>query len=253
MLPKILLCSPINIVKEYCLYEWLEHIKKLTFPDIDIFLVDNSKTMQLSDSLRESGLDCVHEKPAGSEARYFMASSLERCRIKFLAGDYTHFFSLECDIFPPDDIIERLLAHDLDVVSATYWIGSGFESKLQLQTIYNQHTDYEKRTKEFKVRYLTFEEAQLFIDGQCKPMYACGIGCSLIKRSVLENIKFRIDPLDAGFADSFFHRDIWEMGINNYVDTSIIPLHRNSNWNTVLSDTGHKKMQIKRGDLKLKK
>jgi hypothetical protein len=73
----------------------------------------------------------------------------------------------------------------------------------------------------------------------------------LIKRWVLEKITFRTDPDEVGFADSFFHKDIWQLGIDNHIDTSIIPVHKNSNWNTVLSDSIHKKMQARRGDIKL--
>jgi hypothetical protein len=253
MEPKILLASPINIIKKYCLFDWLEHIKKLTYPNVDIFLVDNSLLPTFSEKIRSMGFDCAYENPAGREARYFMATSLERCRVKFLSGQYTHLFSLECDIFPPLDIIEKLLAHDLDVVGTTYWYYSGYDSMLQLFEMNNFHTDFENHKKEFRSRRLTFEEAQLFMNGQVKPIYANGIGCTLIKRWILEQFKFHIDPTDAGFADSVFHTDLWLSGIPNFVDTSIIPVHRNSNWNTILSDMGRKKMQVQRGDIKLKK
>jgi hypothetical protein len=249
----ILLASTINIIKDYCLYDWLEHIKKLTYQDVEIFLVDNSLNPEFSQKIRDLGFNCVHEPPRGREARYFMASSLERCRVKFLSGDYTHFFSLECDMFPDFDIIEKLLQHDKDVVGTTYWTEHGYNTKLQLQTIWCEHTDFKNHAKQYKVRFMTFEEAQLFMDGQCKPAYANGIGCKLIKREILENIQFRIDPTDAGYADSFFHTDLLEAGIENYVDTLIIPTHRNSNWNTVISDLGHKRMQVQRGDIKAKK
>jgi hypothetical protein len=250
--PKILLCSPINIVKEYCLYEWLDHIKQLSFP-VEIFLVDNSLNPAFSQKIRDLGYNCEHEPPAGRAARYFIASSLERCREKFLSGDYTHFFSLECDIFPPLDVIEKLLLHDKDIVGSTYWYFSGYDSQLQLFTMYNFHTDDVKRTQDYRTRRLSFSEAQLFMDGTCKPIYANGIGCTLIKRWLLEEFKFRVDPLDAGYPDSFFHTDLWRAGIDNYVDTSFIPTHKNSNWNAILSDTGHKKMQGRRGDIKLNK
>ncbi len=250
---KILLASTINIIKQYCLYEWLEHIKKLSYPDLEIFLVDNSPNPEFSQEIRDLGFNCEHEPPAGREAREFMAESLKRCQFKFLLGDYTHFFSLECDVFPPFDIIERLLAHDLDVVGTTYWTEHGFNTRMQLRTIYNSHTDFKSHVKEYKTRFLTFSEAQLFIDGRVKPAYANGIGCILIKRWVLEQIKFRVDLTDVGYADSFFHTDLWRSGISNYVDTSIIPRHVNSNWNSVASDLKHRKMQVQRGDLKLKK
>ena len=242
--PKVLLAAPINIVKEYCLYEWISHINQLSYSNFEIFLVDNSLSPSFSQRIRGLGANCLHEPPAGRESREFMATSLERCRIKFLAGDYDYFFSLECDIFPPKDIIQKLMAHNMPVTGTTFWTDHGFNTHLQLQTIFNLHTDFVNRTKDYKVRNLTFEEGQLFMDGSLKPIYGAGIGCVLIERSVLEKITFRIEPDEVGFADSFFHRDIWGMGIDFMIDTSIIPAHKNSNWNTILSDTAHKKMQL---------
>jgi len=250
--PKILLASPINVVKSYVLYDWLKYIKQLDYDNYDIFLVDNSPGVQFTTAIRNMGFDCEHEWREGREARYYMAASNERIRIKFLSGEYSHLFSLECDIFPPKDIIQRLLAHDKDVVGTTYWTGHGYDTFMQLFTLYCQHTDYVSHSKIFKTRVFTFEEAQLFMDGQLKTAYANGVGCIMIKRWVLEMIKFRVDPSDTGYADSFFHRDLWENGIENFVDTSIIPQHRNSNWNTILDDTGHKKMAVKTGVMNLK-
>jgi hypothetical protein len=251
--PKVLLAAPISILKDYCLGDWLDMIRQLSYDNLDIFLVDNSMNKSNSEKIAAKGFNCVWEDPAGRESRVFMASSMERCRVKFLAGDYQYLFSLECDIFPPLDIVERLIAHDLDIVSTAFWTDHGYNSKLQLRTIYNLHTDFQTHTKEYKVRYLSFEEGQLFINGKLKPMFSTGMGCMLIKRWVLESIIFHIDPNEPGFADSFFAFDTWQMGVNNIVDTSIIPVHRNSNWSTILADTEHKKMQIRRGDLKLNK
>jgi len=248
--PKILLTSPINVVKSYVIYEWLDYIKKLDYDNYEIFMVDNSPKPDFSEKIRDLGFNCVWDDPKGREARYSIASSNERTRIKFLAGDYQFFFNVECDLFPPKNIIDKLLSHDKDVVGTTYWSGLGYKTFLQLFTLYNQHTDFQKHEKIYKTRRLTFQESQLFMDGQCKPVYANGMGCILIKRWVLENILFHIEPDDTGYADSFFHRDLWRQGIENYVDTSIIPLHKNSNWDTVLNDTGHKLLSIKRNELK---
>ncbi len=252
--PKILLTTPINIVKSYCLFDWLEMVRELDYPNYDIFLVDNSPNPEFSKKIQALGFDCAWENPRGRETRYHMTASNERTRIKFLSNpEYLFFLSLECDIFPPKNIIQRLLAHDKDVCGTTYWTFQGYDTQLQLLTNECLHKDYENHKMEWKSRYLTFSEAQLFMDGACKPAYANGIGCMLIKRWVLEKIHFRIDPLDIGHADSFFHEDLWLNGIENYVDTSIIPEHRNSNWNTILGDQGHKRMGVKIGAFELKK
>jgi hypothetical protein len=249
--PKILLAAPINVVKAYCLFDWLKAIKELDYDNYDIFLVDNSTNPAFSQQIRDLGFDCVHDPPQGRETRYLLLSGLNKCKDKFLSDGYDILFSLECDIFPPKDIIQRLLAHDKDVVGTTYWTFHGYDSQLQLLNIYTLHTDYKNHKKEYKNRYMTFEEAQLFMDGSCKPAYANGIGCMLIKKWVLEDIPFRVDPTDSGHPDSFFHQDLWLNGITNYVDTSIIPLHRNSNWNTILGDTGHKKLAISKGTMEI--
>lgn len=253
MEPYILLASPINIVKEYCIYDWLEMLRGLTFKNLDIFLVDNSPKPEFSEKIKSLGFDCVWENPRGREVRYVMCSSNERTRVKFLANPiYTHYFSLECDIFPPADIIERLLAHDLDVVGTTYFTYQGAESCLQLRTIYPFMVSDRKHNVSYHVRYLTFAEAQRFMDGKVKYMYENGMGCKLLKRHILEQIPFRIDPLDTGFADSFFSQDMWKMQIDNWIDTSVIVKHRNSNWNTVANDRGHKMMGVNKGIFKQK-
>jgi hypothetical protein len=250
MTAKVLLASPINIVKEYCLYDWLEMLRALTYKNLDIFLIDNSPSPEFAKKINKLGFNCAWENPRTREIRYVMCASNERTRVKFLAGDYTHFFSLECDIFPPKDIIEKLLAHDLDVVGTTFFTYQGYESRLQLRTNYLFLQDNTTHTRKYKVRYLSWGEAQLFMDGKVKYMYENGMGCKLLKRWVMEKIVFRIDPLDTGFADSFFSQDLWRNQIDNMVDTSIIPKHRNSNWNTVAGDRGHKIMGINKGIFK---
>lgn len=248
--PKVLLAAPINIVKEYCIYDWLETLRNLTYKNLEIFLVDNSPSPDFAKKISEFGFNCVWENPKDREIRYVMCASNERTRIKFLANDYTHFFSLECDLFPPHDVIEKLLSHDVDVAGTTYFTYQGYESKLQLRTIYPFLKLEGKHEIKYRVRYLTWGEAQLFMNGKLNYMYENGMGCKLLKRWVMEKIPFRIDPLDTGFADSFFSQDLWRYGIDNWIDTTIIPKHRNSNWNTVANDRGHKVMGLNKGVFK---
>lgn len=254
--PKILLAAPINIVKAYCLFGadgWLNAIKELDYDNYDIMLVDNSPSPVFAQKIRDLDFYCSHLIPDHAETRYLLLHSLDIIRDRVLLGSYDFFFSLECDVFPQKDIIHRLLAHNKDIVGTTYWTGHGYNSYLNLQILDILHKDYENHKLESKVRDMSFEEAQLFMDGTCKPVYANGIGCALISREIVENIPFRIDPADSGFPDSFFHQDLWRNRIDNYVDTSIIPLHRNSNWSTILGDTQHKKLAASKGQMIIKK
>jgi hypothetical protein len=92
-------------------------------------------------------------------------------------------------------------------------------------------------------RFVSFFEewdnVMQFYNGQLNYSYANGIGCILIKREVLEQITFRVMKTEIGYPDSFFHSDIFMLGIINWVDTSIIPKHWNSRWGTIPNDLKH--------------
>jgi len=55
--PKVLLAAPINIVKEYCLYEWISHINQLSYSNFEIFLIDNSLSPNFSQKIRGLGVN----------------------------------------------------------------------------------------------------------------------------------------------------------------------------------------------------
>jgi len=232
--PKVLLGCPINIVKDYCMDQWLDHIKNFTYPNYDIYLVDNSKNREYHKKLRQKHcLKIDYVDPKEREVRFTMAESLERIRQRAVKRRYDYLFSIECDIFPQPEIIELLLAHDKDVVGTSYLTGHGKDTFLQLLFL-NKLTD-----TDYVSDFYEWPEILKFYNGTVNYAYANGIGCSLIKRNVLEQLIFRVTENEAGFPDSFFHKDLFMLGITNYVDTTILPYHWNSRWNTVPGDTQH--------------
>ena len=58
----------------------------------------------------------------GMTAHEILAAKENIMRQRVLEGDYTHFLSLESDNIPKPDTLEILLAHEKDIVSATYFI-----------------------------------------------------------------------------------------------------------------------------------
>ena len=233
--PRVLLACPINIVKNYCIPDWLDAIKNLTYPNYDIYLVDNSNKTEYHKTLRNTHhVKIDHVNPdQNKEVRDLMALSMEKIRKRVLSRGYDYFFSLECDIFPPAEIIEVLMAHNKDVVGCSYFTEHGKDTKMQLLNV------EEVRPNQFVSYYESWENVFAFYDGQLNLAYANGIGCILIKRSVLEQITFRVSQSDIGYPDSFFHHDLFMLGIRNYVDTSIIPKHWNSKWSTIPNDVKH--------------
>jgi GT2 family glycosyltransferase len=224
---KILLGTPHNIVKDYCFEDWIERATNLSYPNYDILIADNSPTNKNKKRLMKRGIDAIYIKPKQKANQKFIAESHEALRIQALKHGYEFMLHLESDVFPPQNVIEQLLAAQKSVVSAPYFINHGENSHLMLQDIEAIGT---------KIRNTMNMDNGIdfnFVDGKVKQVYACGLGCTLIHRSILEKIRFRWEEGAFAHPDSFFAADLHNMGIKQYVDTSIICEHRNSSWSKI--------------------
>lgn len=224
--PKVLVACPVSDHKDYVLLDWLVYTNNLTYSNYELLIVDNSQDPEYHKKFVDYGFNVIRVDPNGRINREYIAECLETIREFALKGGFDYFFSLECDIFPPRNIIEWLLTHHLPVVSCAYYTGIGEDSAILLQDIDNIGDWH-------KVHDMTTVHAFRQMDGKVKPIYANGIGCCLIRRDVLELIPFRISSDDEGYPDSFFHQDLFINGIINYVDTSVVVRHYNHDWSDV--------------------
>lgn len=133
--------------------------------------------------------------------------------------------SLECDVFPSDiNFIVNLIAADKPVISHPYFIGMGDQSVPMIQTI-DKTTDPPRETR-------NMNELEFFdIAGKTIRVFNAGLGCTLIRRDVIEKFPFRWDPEIEYHDDSFFADDLYMAGIRWYCDTSSICRHHNIPWN----------------------
>lgn len=228
---KILLACPISDIKEYILWEWLEYIQKLTL-SVDIMLVDNSHTNKLQSKISEKYPKIVCPRIVtyiqDKTRRHDMAESMNVIRSYAIKNNYDYLLSLECDVFPPLDIIEKLLSIKNDVAAATYFIDHGADSKLMLQRMENP-----KFGTDTVIRMMTQDEGFAFADGSVKNVFSPGLGCVLIKTDVLRKIIFRVEDIKQGqpaYHAFFFYKDLYILQIPVKVDTSLICKHVNSSW-----------------------
>ena len=70
-------------------------------------------------------------------------------------------------------------------------------------------------------------------DVTLKPVFSFGAGCVLIHKAIFRSIPYRVVLNEDGFADSFWSRDLYEMNIPYFADTSIICEHFNSDWKNI--------------------
>lgn len=224
---KVLIACPTADVKDYCLEDFIDNIKSFTYHEKKLFLCDNSETRDyyIDTKKKYSFLGDFFEMARVTPSQYrsfkiALAKSHNKCRLKALEDGYDYLLHLESDVFPPIDVIERLLAHKKPIVGALYHIETGERSTLMIQQL-EEFGDAHRETNNL------WETDLEFVNGEVKKIFSCGLGCVLIHRSVLEKVQFRCDENSPVHPDSFFYNDLDAKGIDVYVDTSIYCEHRN--------------------------
>jgi len=233
MNPKILVGCPTSEHKAYCLEEYANAVKNLTYDNYDILLVDNSKGDDYFERIKSLGLP-VKKSDYCEGAKERIVKSRNLIRDVVLNEGYDYFFSLEQDVIPPKDVIERLLAHNKEVVSGVY---------------FKDYEFFDKNKRIFKkevlpLAYMTFDrDKDLMKQLKFKDVSGeglieislCGVGCILIDKLILKKIKFRYVLDKKPFDDVWFCRDIREKGFKIYLDKSVKCKHliKGMDWNKI--------------------
>jgi hypothetical protein len=225
---KVLVGTPHNQIKNYCFDDFLANVTNLTYKNYNVLIADNSKERKNFKNIKKVGVQSVYVRPRQNVNQQYIAYSHEELREAALRGGYDFLLHLESDVFPPKDIIERLLVHQLPVVSAPYFIDEGHKSHLMIQEI-EDRGDLVRET-----RNIDGGKDILFMDGTVKEVYSAGLGACLIHKDILKQFKFRYEKGAPVHPDSFFAADLNMLGIKQYIDTSFLCQHRNSSWANVL-------------------
>tara|TARA_Y100000310_G_scaffold339103_1_gene430755 strand:+ start:15675 stop:16466 length:792 start_codon:yes stop_codon:yes gene_type:complete len=241
--PKILVGCPVSKHHSYSTNEYLAAIKNLSYPNYDIYLVDNSSTNEFFKELQKAvpGERSCTEIPDVKEK---IAASRNVLRKKVVEENYDYFLSLEQDVIPPKDVIEQLLQHKKAIVSGIYYSPFPVQGKQQLFPVLYRwlnkeeqenlkknketlqklnpalHEELEKSNYDFTKVRVKFKPKEVE-KPQLLKVKQCGLGCVLIKKEVLEKIEFRIDKTTDGFDDATFCDDALEKGYELYADTKV--------------------------------
>jgi hypothetical protein len=237
--PKVLLASPTSASKDYCFDEWIDNIFSFTYPNFDIVIFDNTSdggkyAAELNERVsnkyggRKPNFKCfnsllIHDAEIRS---IYMKLSLSHndCRDYCLKHNYDYMFHLESDIFPPTDVIERLLFHKKHFIGGLYHIYDGFSRTLLM---YN-HLELAPNSITSKV--CTLDDEIMLVNGGVIKIAQCGLGCVLLSNKLLKKIKFRYENFNECFPDTFFAEDCHKNNIPIYCDTSIVCRHENKFW-----------------------
>lgn len=229
---KVLLAYPTSSAKDYCVKEFVKQLDSITYP-VDILVIDNSKEpkhaleldvlMSSSINKRVSVIHYYQDIPI----RELICKCHNIIREFFLDSDYDYLFSLESDVFCSKNTIEHLMSFNKLVIGLPYFIK---------QSYYSEYIGSVKETFGY-IQYelnRTADEGFLFTTGTIKQVNQSGIGCHLIHRSVLEQVRFRVGSGNIdNFDDQYFHEDLKSLNIPVYSDTANMAFHWNGNWNKI--------------------
>jgi len=230
--PKVLLGIVTYDGKAYIDKEFFNNLKNLSYPNVDVFVVDNSVNKKYYNNLKRRGLDVKHIN-RGQNSREAQAKSLEVIRKKALKENYDYFMSIESDLLPPVDIIERLMSYNKQVVGSMYLIGYA-NSKTQIPRPCLFAVRNKKGGKGVETYNIPADDGWNFFGHGVVKVHGCGLGATLIHRSVLEKVRFwYYMSTVVKHSDVLFYADLANLGIDIFVDTDILLPHFNSDWNKV--------------------
>lgn len=210
--PKILVGCPTSFHKEYCLDKYVAGVKALTYKNFDILLVDNSKDDVYFKKIKKSGLPVV-KCPWFDGALDRIIASRNVLRQKVLDEGYDYFFSLEQDVVPPPDVLERMIKHDKKMITGVYFAHNTLpDGSMPLIPLVYKLID-EKTLTMVPIDKQEFENNKLI------EVVSAGLGCLLIHKDILKKVKFRYEG--KVFDDRFFFIDCHHKSFKAFCDTSI--------------------------------
>ncbi len=222
MKPKVLIAIPTYDGMSYCLNEFLEAINKLTYSNFDVLIVDNSKTDEYSEKIRDLGFKVLRSQKF-ENPRETIVEARNLLRSEFLKGDYDYFFSVEQDVILVPDMIQKMLQHQKDIISGVYYkireiAGIKNYYPLLMVACDEQGNAIETDKIDCSIRDMYRHE----VDGdKLIPVEASGLGCIMILRNVVEKVRFRYDPEKQAFDDMLFALDSKKQGFKIWADTSL--------------------------------
>lgn len=224
--PKVLIFSPTYEGKEYCREKFVEHVNNISYPNKEFIMIDNSEGMDYFNKLKADGVP-VHKVSRNDDLWETLAASQNYARNYAINNDFDYVLSLESDVFPPADIIQKLMRRFKPIVGGWYMLG-GFH-RLD-DNKYIPEVPCVFLTEGSGTRFITREElGKIQSIGGIHQVHGMGVGCVLIDIDIIKRYSFWVDNRFNKASDSYFYMDLWNDKIPVFMDVDLeIPHEPNS-------------------------
>lgn len=120
--PKVLVAAPVFYGMDYCFKDFIEHLKKIDYPSFDILIVDNSRTKDYYESIKNiEGIIVIYDDTREEKNMLRIISSRNLILSYAIKKNYDYLLMMDCDVMVPPRIISTLLSHKKEVVSGIYF------------------------------------------------------------------------------------------------------------------------------------
>lgn len=231
--PKILIGCPTCDRYRYCINQYLKVVKNLDYENYNLLLVDNSKSDSFFNELKDKGIN-IEKIEYCEPARERIVKSRNLLLDRAISGGYDYFFSLEQDIIVEPDILNKLLEHRKEIISAYY-------GKDAILVVQHKKTGEIKKVKiELPVVYLNEGNNKIrranpreVLNKGLIEIGAAGLGCVLISKELFKKIRFRYLKEKKAFDDMYFCGDAQRLGYKIYLDSNIRVTHLHKAWESI--------------------
>lgn len=233
--PRVLVAGPVFDGMEYCVRNFLDRIKSLSYDNYDVFLVDNSEGRDFAKRLKKKYDVNVLHLDLGDMAGM---KKIVRCRNRIFSyaveKGYDYVLMMDSDVIPPVNIIERLLVHEKDIVSGLYRGLFNVDNRQEFKSVAWKCLSEEEwdevgdqlmsdivKGREDIRRNLTDEEIS---SGELQEVIIPSCGCMLVSRDIFSKFKYGMLEVPGNINtgdDIYFCRKVRKAGIKLYCDTSL--------------------------------
>lgn len=225
--------------KQYILDKFMISLKEIVAYsindklDINVLFIDNSKTEDYADLIREKGFKVIRSKWfETTHERLTWAYNV--LREEFLKGGYEYLMIIEQDVIAPKDVIRGLMRHNKPIVSGVYYLGKDKNRPCIMvggvvDVPPGREREFRFEKKMFKYDFIDKEQLK---GKELIKVFCCGLGCVLIHGGVLEKLKFRVKKDVSsgewrGHNDMSFYMDLRQRKIPVFIDPTITCEHYN--------------------------
>lgn len=216
-LPKILVGCPTYDGHSHCISRFTDGLKNLTYKNFDVLFVDNSQNEDYAKKIRESGYEVVRN-PSSKEKIINIVENRNKIIQRAIEKKYDYLFFVDTDVLLPVDAIQKLLSVKQPIASGVYLGGLPIQGETRIAPVLFDFSDKKDYVKIIPLNDVMEE----IIFG----IAACGFGCCLIEREVLEKVKLRYNEQTKSGEDVLFCADARKnFGYPTFVNTAVKCTH----------------------------